>query len=154
MKNQSHSNLIVRSGLALGFALFVLASVQAQSDTPADAGMMKDSRMMNSHPTTTASQQTMMQHHQAMMADMKSQDAELAAQVAKMNSAPADKKLDLMAAIITRMVEQRTAMNARIGMMREEMMNCSMQNMSMGARTPSSQPMMNDMNGKMEDAKK
>jgi len=48
-----------------------------------------------------------------LMAEMKAQDADLAAQVAAMNSAPEDKKLGLMAAIVTHMVEQRTAMNVR-----------------------------------------
>jgi len=39
-----------------------------------------------------------------------------------MNIAPEDKKLGLTAAVLTQMVEQRTAMNARMAKMHEEMM--------------------------------
>ena len=161
MKNMSHSNPITRPCLILAVAFGIWAPLEAQSDMPMNnkaptagkttmqcpaskpaKGMMMDGKMMEAH--------------QAMMADMKAQDAELVAQVAKMNSAPADKKLDLMAAIVTRMVEQRTAMTTRIGMMQGEMMKCSMQCMTPDANTPSQQPMMNGMgmNGEMGDAKK
>jgi hypothetical protein len=85
-----------------------------------------------------------------MMADLKAEDAELAAQVAKMNSAPTDKKLDLLAAIVTRLVEQRTAMTARMGMMRGEMM----QHGEMGKGCVPEHSMMKDMDEKSGDAKK
>jgi uncharacterized protein involved in copper resistance len=49
-------------------------------------------------------------------------DPELTEQVAKMNSAPEDKKTDLMAAILTHMVEQRITMDARKAQMEEETM--------------------------------
>ncbi len=156
MKNQSHSNLIVRPILALTLALFIWAPVQAQSTAPAEGKMMMDGKMKEPHQPMTKPQQAMMQHHHAMMADMKKQDAQLSAQLAEMNSAPQDKKLDLMAAIVTRMVEQRTAMNARMGMMQGEMMQCPMQEMTPDANTPPQKPMMNGMGmkGKMGPAKK
>ena len=87
--------------------------------------------------------QGMKEQKQAMMAEIKAQDADLAAQVAQMNSAPEDKKLALLAAIVTRIVEQRTAMNARMEKMHGEMM----QNMQMGKDSMSKCPMMKGMKG-------
>jgi hypothetical protein len=46
-----------------------------------------------------------------MMSHWKEQDAELDKLVAEMNSAPADKKLDAVAAVLTKLVEQRKAMH-------------------------------------------
>ena len=55
------------------------------------------------------------------MADMKDQDAQLAGLIYDMNHAAADKKLELMAAIVTQMAAQRTDMNARMETMHEAM---------------------------------
>lgn len=46
-----------------------------------------------------------------MMSNWKELDAELDKLVAEMNSAPADKKLDAVAAVVTQLVEQRKAMH-------------------------------------------
>ena len=46
-----------------------------------------------------------------MMSNWKDQDAEVDKLVAEMNSAPADKKLDAVAAVLTKLVEQRKAMH-------------------------------------------
>ena len=46
-----------------------------------------------------------------MMSNWKDQDAELDKLVAEMNSAPADKKLDAVAAVVAKLVEQRKAMH-------------------------------------------
>ncbi|MDP3177209.1 MAG: hypothetical protein Q8M76_04845, partial [Spirochaetaceae bacterium] len=46
--------------------------------------------------------QEMLEQKQKMMAEMKEQDAALGEQVASMNSAPKDKKMDLLAAVVTR----------------------------------------------------
>ena len=46
-----------------------------------------------------------------MMSNWKDQDAEVDKLVAEMNSAPADKKLDAIAAVLTTLVEQRKAMH-------------------------------------------
>ena len=48
-----------------------------------------------------------------MKADMKAHDAQLTEQLAGMNRAPQNQKTDLMAAVVTQMVEQRIAMDAR-----------------------------------------
>jgi hypothetical protein len=49
-----------------------------------------------------------------MMSNWKDQDAELDKLVAEMNSAPADKKLDAVAAVLSRLVEQRKAMHQQM----------------------------------------
>ena len=82
-----------------------------------------------------------------MMADIKTQDAEIAAQVAKMNSAPEKKKLDLMAAVVTHMAEQRTTMHASMEKMDKGMMQHTMQHMQMGQDSMSHCPMMSGMMG-------
>jgi len=85
-------------------------------------------------------------HMKEMMAEMKAQDAELTAQIARMNSATREAKLDLMAEILTKMVDQRTAMNARMEQMHGEMMK----HMQMGMGTKSHHPKMKDMDTKSD----
>jgi outer membrane PBP1 activator LpoA protein len=89
-----------------------------------------------------------------MMADMKAQDAELTAQVARMNKAPKNEKVKLMAALLTSMVEQRTAMHAGMEKMQGEMMQHMMQHMQMGRESMMKCPMMTDMEGKPMDTHK
>jgi hypothetical protein len=76
-----------------------------------------------------------------MWTDMKAQDAALTKQVAKMNSAPEDKKITLMAALITRMAEQRAATNVRMEKMQEDTMQHMMQcPMMMGMKDMAKKP--------------
>ena len=89
-----------------------------------------------------------------MMADMKAQDAELTAQVAKMNKAPKNEKVMLMAAVLTSMVEQRTAMHARMEKMQGEMMQHMMQHMQMGKESMMKCPMMQGMDEHSGDVHK
>ena len=49
-----------------------------------------------------------------MMSNSKDQDAELDKLVAEMNSASADKKLDAVAAVVAKLVEQRKAMHEQM----------------------------------------
>ena len=49
-----------------------------------------------------------------MMSNWKEQDAELDKLVAEMNSAPADKKLAAVAAVLTKLVEQRKTMHEQM----------------------------------------
>ena len=49
-----------------------------------------------------------------MMSNSKDQDAELDKLVAEMNSAPADKKLDAIAAVLTKLVDQRKTMHEQM----------------------------------------
>jgi hypothetical protein len=95
----------------------------------------------------------MTEQRQKMMAEMKAQDAELTAKVAEMNSAPEGTKLDLIADVVTIMVEQRTAMHARMEKMQGKMMQHMMQHMQMGKESMSQCPMMKDMHMKGMDEK-
>ena len=101
--------------------------------------------------------QAMKEQKQKMMADMKAQDAQLTEQLARMNDAPENRKLDLMATVVTQMVQQRAAMHARMEKMHEGMMNHMMQHMQMGKDSMAQCPMMKDMKAmddKSEDAHK
>ena len=68
---------------------------------------------------------------------MKDQDVQLAGQIYEMNHAAGDKKLDLMAVIVTRMAAQRTEMNARMETMHEAMVK----NIQMDQESMPSDPM-------------
>ncbi|MFZ2633611.1 MAG: hypothetical protein WA081_21355 [Desulfosalsimonadaceae bacterium] len=140
MKKQTLTNFLIRFMLALAMTMAIWPPLQSQATEPVKGKSITDSKMMEGC-------QKMMEKKQEMMAEMKAQDIELAAQVKKMNSAPADKKLDLTAAVVTRMVEQRTAMHARKAEMQEEMMTHMMQHMQMGKNSMSQCPMMKGMNG-------
>jgi hypothetical protein len=146
MKKQTNTNLVIRSGLALAMALAIWSPVQTQSAEPAEGKMMMGGKIM---PETNMVQrcQAMKEQKEKMMAEMKAQDAELTAQVAKMNSAPEDKKMSLMAAVVTHMVEQQITMNAQKAKMEEEMMQHMMQHMQMGKESMSQCPMMKGMRG-------
>ena len=77
-----------------------------------------------------------------MMAEMKAQDDQLAGQIAEMNSAPPDKRMDLMAAVLTRMAAQRTTAYLRMENMQGEMMQLR----QMGKEPISPDSMMKGMN--------
>lgn len=138
MTHQRNSNRFIRSSLALAFALAIWSPVQTRSAEPAERKDMKEENMMERC-------QEMMEQKQTMKEEMKAQDAALTEQVAKMNSAPKDKKMSLMAAVITRLVEQRIARDERKAKMEEQMMKHMMQNMPMGKNSMSQCPMMKDM---------
>ncbi len=152
MKKLTNLNLVIRSGLALAVALAIWSPVQARSAEPADGKMPMDGKMMMGGKMMTGTNmmqrcQAMKEQKQKMMADIKAQDAELTAQVAKMNSAPENEKLDLMAAVVTHMQEQQRATNIRKAKMDEAMMQHMMHHMQMGKESMSQCPMMKGMKG-------
>lgn len=98
--------------------------------------------------------QEMMEQKQKMKEDIKAQDDQLTEQLAEMNRAPKAKKMGLMAAVLTHMVEQRITMGARKAKMEEEMMKHMMQHMQMGKESISRCPMMKDMDEKSAGAHK
>ena len=89
--------------------------------------------------------QEMKEQKQRMKKAMKAQNAQLTEQLAEMNGAPEDKKMGLMAAVVTKMVEQRISMDAKMAEMDEAMMQHMMQHMQMGKESMSQCPMMKDM---------
>ena len=115
MKNQTQTNFVIRSGLALVLALAIWSPVQTRSAEVAGGKVMTEAKMMERC-------QEMMEQKQKMKENMQAQDAELTEQLTKMNSAAEDQKMGLMAAILTHMVEQRITMDARKAKMEEEMM--------------------------------
>ena len=80
--------------------------------------------------------------------DMQTQNGAVTEQLAAMNRAPASEKMELMAAVVTKMAEQRMTMDARKAKMEEEMMKHMMQHMQMGKESMSQCPMMKDMGDK------
>ena len=143
MKKQTHTNLLIRSSLALALALSIWSPVQARAEEPAEGKKMMEGKMMERC-------QEMKEQKQKMKEDMKAHDAQLTEQLAKMNRAPQDKKTDLLAAAVTHTVEQRIAMDARKAKMEEEMMKHIMQHMQMGKESMAKCPMMKGMKG-MDD---
>jgi len=79
--------------------------IPGRSAGPAERKKIMDAEMMSRC-------QEMKEQKQKMKEDMDAQDAQLIKQLAEMNSAPEHKKMDLMAAVLTQMVEQRIAMDA------------------------------------------
>lgn len=147
MEKSTCMSRILRSALALTLALAIWSPLPVQS-----ASHMAGEKMTK--PTMMEQCQEMMAKKQAMMAEMKAQDAELTAQLAAMNSAPQGQKLDLLAAVVTRMAEQRIAMEERKTRMHEEMMQHMMQHMPMDKDAMAKCPMMKGMDAKPGDAHK
>lgn len=147
MKKPTWTSFLIRSILALAMGLAIWSPLQAQSASHMEGKEMTEAKMMDRC-------QDMMEQKQIMKADMKAQDAELTAQLAKMNSAPQGQKLDLLAAVVTNMAEQRIAMDAKKAKMDEKMMQHMMQHMQMGMESMAQCPMMKDMDEKSGDAHK
>ena len=145
MKTKTNRNPVILSSLALTLALAIWSPVYAQSPKPAEGNGMAKATMMERC-------QDMMAHKTTLEEDIKAQDGELTRQLAEMNRAPQNRKMGLMAAVLTRMVEQRITMDARKAAMEEEMMQHMMQHMQMGQESMASCPMMQGMKGKDDNA--
>lgn len=150
MKKLTHSNLFSSCCLAL-VLLLVHADLSLAVDDNSQTTVTTEAQN-KAETDMMARCQAMMTEKQKIRAEIKAQDAELKAQVAKMNSAPQDEKLDLLAAVVTQMVEQRIAMQDRKARMEEQMMPHMMQHMKMGMGSMTHCPMMQDMDKKSEDA--
>jgi hypothetical protein len=86
------------------------------------------------------------------VADTKAEDVELTALVAQMNSAPDDQKVKQMAAVVTRMVEQRVAADDRNAKMDDEMMAHMTRHMQVGQGSMAPCPMAHSPMAKGPDA--
>ena len=87
---------IMPAGIALVITLLICSPSPVQSADPVDGKATAENQMM-------AHCEEMKAQKQKMNDDAKAQDAELTEQIAKMNSAPLDKKVGLMAAVISHM---------------------------------------------------
>jgi uncharacterized protein (DUF3084 family) len=86
-----------------------------------------------------------------MMSSWKEQDAELDKLVAEMNGAPTDKKVDAIAAVLTKLVEQRKAMHEQMqammaANMKAQMNMCRMMMGMMGMKMDGNQGNQEDTN--------
>jgi hypothetical protein len=138
MSHRTLTSLVIGSSLVLIAALATGPRVQAKAAAPPGGMQMTESQMKDQC-------KDMMEQKKKLAADMKSQDAELTEQVAKMNRAPGDKQMTQMAAVITQIVEQQVAMDERKAKMEDEMMAHMMQHMQMGKDSMAQCPMMKDM---------
>jgi hypothetical protein len=143
MKILTHSIIAIRSCLALAFALAFSPQLQAQTAVPAEGTNTAKAKM-------AACCQEMKELKQKVAAEMKAQDLELNALVAKVNRASEDKKVEKITTALTVMLEQRTTMNACMLDMQEQMMTHMMKHMQMGKESMAQCPMMKRMNG-MDD---
>jgi len=84
-------------------------------------GMHGEGMHGNGHHAGMERWHGMMEQRQKMMAEMKAQDAELARLVEQMNQAPQDRKQDVMAEILTRMVQQRATIYRHLEKMQRQM---------------------------------
>jgi len=141
MKTETQSKIITRSGIALALALAIWSPAPLQAAEPTMGKTMAGDKMMDCC-------KSMKDQQQKMMAEMKADDVELTAQIAKMNSAPKDKKVDLLATVVTRMAEQRVAANARMEKMHEAMAEHMMKHIQMDKGCMSEHPMMKGMDQK------
>jgi hypothetical protein len=108
-------NILLTVGLCacVGLATLV-AQTSEQQSTPTPSPMktmgMNQKQEQNSGMMGTKG----MMGEGQMMSNWKDQDAELDKLVTEMNSASADKKLDAVAAVVTKLVEQRKAMHEQM----------------------------------------
>ena len=86
------------------------AGDQTKEERPQGMGMKDENKDMMMGMMMGMKMEQMM----SMMSNWKDQDAELDKLVAEMNSAPADKKLDAVAAALTKLVEQRKALHEQM----------------------------------------
>ena len=135
MNNQTQTSLLLRSGLTLALALILWSPIESQAAEPAMGKTMAGDNMMDCC-------KAMKDQRQKMMAEMKADDVELTAQIAKMNSASKDKKVELLAGLVTRMAEQRRAANARMEKMHEAMGGHMMKHMQGDKGAMTEHPMM------------
>lgn len=131
----------VKSWLAYAALPVLLLSISALA--PAQNARKQQSQSMQGMMDKCKS---MMDMHNKMQTDMKKMDAEIDALVTAMNQAPAgQKKVDAMAVVINKMVEQRKAMqNEMMGMQMQDMQHMG-EHMRMGANSMASCPMMQGM---------
>jgi len=138
--SQFLTHLLLRSGLALTLGVAICYPYQAHA---ADVG---DGKVMTENMKESC--QGLMQMKIKMMEECKTQDAALTDDVEKMNGAPDDKKAGLIAAIVTKLVEQRRTMHVKMEKMQEKMMQHMMAHMQMGKDSMAQCPMMKSADGK------
>ena len=101
-------------------ATLIAATLPLAAIVAEDAGKTETTDQKQEQSSEMMGMKGMMGKEQ-MMANWKDQDAELDKLVTEMNSASADKKVDAVAAVLTKLVEQRKAMHEQM----QKMMSAS-----------------------------
>lgn len=111
--NNTHTRFALALTLLIGFPLQTQAAETVGMKATSEAKMMERCHGMK-------------EQKQKMLEALKSQDAVLTEKISKMNSAPDDKKMTLMAEAVTLMAEQRQAINVQKAKMEEMMQQMPM----------------------------
>ena len=115
-------NILLTVSLCAGVGLATLvAQTSEQQSTPAPSPMNTMGMNQKQEQSSETTGMKGMMGKGQMMSNLKDQDAELDKLVAEMNSASADKKLDAIAAVVTKLVEQRKAMHEQMQKMMSDM---------------------------------
>lgn len=147
MKTPSITHNALWTSLALALTTAIWSSAQSPVAKPENPKPMTEEKMKG----CCGDMKTKMGK---MKAEVKAQDDNLMEHVAKMNNAPADQKLSVMAAVITHMAEDRVVMNANMDTLHMAMRQHIMQHMSMSKESISECSMMKGMDEKSADAQK
>jgi hypothetical protein len=119
-RNTFQTTLILAASTALGFSIHSLYAKPDTEKVMPGAGMMGGKPMpMNANPS-------MIEAHQQMMAEMTQKDSELSELIVKLNRAPQDQKITVLTDIVTRLVDQQTAMHKGMDRMHKMMVTCMM----------------------------
>ena len=126
----SASQRYLSISMAFTLAMILLLVLSVRSPADAQSADFAANRSA-AHGKMARDCEEMLGQRQKLMDDMKSQDAELATQLAGMNAAPEERKLEFMAAMLTQMLEEQTAINVRRAAMDEMLMAHMIQHMQM-----------------------
>jgi hypothetical protein len=115
------------SALAIGGLIAVTPFALAQSVAPAAPGAQQPDHQEHhpaaeQAPDVKAQETQMMAMQQKMMADMKAADATLDALVTRMNTVKGNAKVDVIAELLTTMVQQQRTMHNGMMQMHGQMM--------------------------------
>jgi hypothetical protein len=136
---------VLLAGLLITAVAFSQEQQMSHKQQAPSQGTAKGAMQGNKQGNMMDQCKSVMQMRQKMLSDMKSADAELGKLAGEMNSAPESKKLDAMAAVINKMVEQRRAMDEKMPEMQIKMMQHLMGHMEAGKESISMCPMMKQM---------
>ncbi len=143
MKIRSQNHLLETISLSATLMIGLLAPTQGQPSDSTTGKKSKEATAMTDEALAVRCEE-MRENMRKMMADTKAQDGNLAEQVAKMNAATGAIKVELMAALITQMVERQTAMHERKAVMEKSMAKHMMEHMQMRKGQMMNCPMMGE----------
>ena len=133
MKTTRPTAKTIIAALVVGLALATPLHAQANKTMPMPGNGMGTADKMSGGMMGGGG---MMQMHEKMQADMKAMDDELDGLIVKMNQSSGPDKMDAMAAVITKMAQQRKMMDQKMAAMQASMMQCMMGNMGGMKMTP------------------